>query len=315
MPKHSVFTICAKNYIGLAQILEKSLKTYNKNISFYIFVAGEISVEEENEMPNNVFECKKILNGHIDEVKLEEMAFKYNLTEFCTSVKPFCFQYLFDNLNSDKCIYLDPDILTLSSFQEIFDMLDVHKIILTPHITSIETIYKGARSEKGLLSTGVFNLGFLALRASAQVSDMLSWWGERLKMQCFIDALDSYFTDQRWMDFLPCFFSYPDLLVTHHLGLNLAPWNFFERELFKIDDCWHVRYRAGKQQDLENLASYTLVFVHFSGYDYKSLLKGNIIQNNITGLVNYPDIDEICELYAKYIKTEAETFILKMENL
>ena len=37
--KNCIFTICAKNYIGLAQALEKSILQYNNNIDFYIVVA------------------------------------------------------------------------------------------------------------------------------------------------------------------------------------------------------------------------------------------------------------------------------------
>lgn len=37
--KNCIFTICAKNYVGLAQILEKSVLKYNKNVDFYINTA------------------------------------------------------------------------------------------------------------------------------------------------------------------------------------------------------------------------------------------------------------------------------------
>jgi hypothetical protein len=41
--KNCVFTIVAKNYIGLAQILEESLKDKNPDVDFFIFVADEFS--------------------------------------------------------------------------------------------------------------------------------------------------------------------------------------------------------------------------------------------------------------------------------
>ena len=91
--KNCAFTIVAKNYIGLAQILEKSFLLYNQDVDFKIFVADELFDVSENSLPNNVYEAKKILKN-VPEEQWYEMAFKYNLTEFCTSIKPFIFSYL-----------------------------------------------------------------------------------------------------------------------------------------------------------------------------------------------------------------------------
>jgi len=311
--KNCIFTICAKNYIGLAQVLEKSIKKTNPECLFYIFVADELPDIDTLEVPKNVFECRKVLKDFINEDKWNEMSFKYNLTEFCTSIKPFCFEYLFKKLNFDKSIFLDPDIFVFSSFNSVFSELDRFKIILTPHIITFNANYKGDRSEKGILSTGVFNLGFLALRKSEEVDKMLSWWGVRLKMQCYIDVLDSYFTDQRWMDFLPCFFDASTLSVSHHLGLNVAPWNFFEREIYNNNGSWYVRIRREininedfyKNHKTDHIP---LIFVHFSGYDYKNLILGKVVQNNIPDLAEYIDIDNICILYSEFLQAEKETF-------
>lgn len=40
--KNCAFTIVAKNYIGLALILESSIRKYYGDLSFYIIVADEI---------------------------------------------------------------------------------------------------------------------------------------------------------------------------------------------------------------------------------------------------------------------------------
>lgn len=303
--ENCIFTICAKNYIGLALVLEKSIKQHNQGYSFYIFVADELPPDDRASLPNNVIEARMALNDLIPSELLEEMAFKYNLTEFCTSIKPFCFQYLFNDLKQDKAIYLDPDILTFSSFEPLFIQLETVNIILTPHVTTFNKEYNGERPEKGLLSTGVYNLGFLALKNDDASLKMLIWWGERLKNQCYIDALDSYFTDQRWMDFLPCFFDTNELLISKHLGLNVAPWNFFEREVFKENENWMVKNRQES-----NEKRFPLVFVHFSGYDYKSLIQRKVVQNNIQNLGAYPDIAEVCSVYADFLIAEVETFNL-----
>ena len=108
MNKNCIFTICAKNYIGLAQTLEKSVKKYNNNVDFYIIVADEFNREEKTILGNNIFIAKEILN--IDETLWINMSFKYNLTEFCTCIKPFTIEYFFTQKGYETVCYLDPDI-------------------------------------------------------------------------------------------------------------------------------------------------------------------------------------------------------------
>src|ERR1035437_4081302 len=122
------------------------------------------------------------------------MSFKYNLTEFCTSIKPFCFTYLIKHFGFEKVIYLDPDILVYNSFDQIFKDLSQYSIILTPHILNIQPIYSGDLAENSFLNTGVFNLGFLAIRKNETVLNMLQWWANRLIEHCYIEMLDAYFT-------------------------------------------------------------------------------------------------------------------------
>lgn len=288
------FTICAKNYIGLAQVLEKSLRKYDPDIVFLIFVADEYhSSIDEIIFPENVFFCKDILFDLIEKNVWENMSFKYNLTEFCTSLKPFCFDFLFNSKQYDKVIFLDPDIYFYASIQSIFNILDSYKIILTPHIVNIDLNYSGERSELGLLSTGIFNLGFLALRKSDETDLLLAWWSNKLVDYCFIDPMDSIFTDQKWIDFLPSFFDSNVLFIQRELGYNFAPWNFFERQIINRGDNFFV-----KSRNLETTKEEELVFVHYSGFDYMSMLKNKVEQKNIQNLREYDDIRALYKVYA-----------------
>ena len=68
MSKKVAFTICAKNYIGLAQVLENSIKKYNDDLDFYIFVVDEFVesdksiIEDKSALPNNIIVAKDVLN-------------------------------------------------------------------------------------------------------------------------------------------------------------------------------------------------------------------------------------------------------------
>lgn len=298
--KNCAFTIVAKNYIGLAQILESSIRQYYNELSFYIVVADEISEILKKELPPNVLIAKEAL-GINDEAWID-MSFKYDLTEFCTSIKAASCLYFFDNYDFDNVIYLDPDIYFYNSIGQIFDTLSNYSIMLTPHITqfmekgdsdSNETIWHGC---------GMYNLGFCGLHRSEKTKNMLNWWHDRLVEYCYIDSYDFLYTDQKWMDFLPSFFSSDELLITSHLGMNMAPWNFYEREVFTENGDIFVFSRHKHDE------SYPLIFVHYSGYDYREMKKGNVSQKNIFELRDYSDIQKITALYSDAIQQNSVVF-------
>lgn len=209
-----------------------------------------------------------------------------------------------DKSEYEKIIYLDPDIYIYSSLEPIYRMLENHSIVLTPHITTIQDVFQGERSESGLMSTGVFNLGFCGVKRSITTKKMISWWHERLLNKCFIDSYDSYFTDQKWMDFLPCYFNSDELYISRHLGMNIAPWNFFERKIFYTNNVLHVCPRSDENKNL----GVPVIFVHYSGYDYNEMKKRNIVQNNISNITDYADIKLLTEVYSKEIYNNREVF-------
>ena len=291
-----VFTICAKNYLGLAQTLENSVKEHNKDIIFLIFIADEFDRDLEDRLPENVIISKNALNIHED--LWNEMSFKYDITEFCTSIKPTCFKYIFSNYDVNNCIYFDPDILVFSDLNVVFDKLCNYSIMVTPHITTIETDYQGILDERNLLYSGMFNLGFLALKNDKNASKMIEWWERRLKDRCYQNVSESYFTDQKWIDFLPSFFT-SELLISNHLGLNVAPWNFYEREIFKdAQNKYFVKNRINKSDN----NSYPLIFAHYSGYRYDLLVSGTLDGGNIINLEISPDIIPLFVSYSGYLK-------------
>lgn len=303
MSKNVVFTIVAKNYIGLAQILEESLKEKNPDIDFFIILADDFSDDFNLEkLPSNILIARKELN--ISTIQWMDMSFKYDLTEFCTAIKPASFSYFIEKTKYEKIIYLDPDIYIYNSLNPIFDMLENHSIVLTPHVTTIQDTFQGDRSESGLMSTGVFNLGFCGIKNDFSAKKMISWWHERLLDKCYIDSHDSYFTDQKWMDFLPCYFSSSELYVSRHLGMNIAPWNFFEREIYTENEILKVRNRETTSGRLED----PVIFVHYSGYNYSEMKKGNVVQNNISKIKDYEDIKLLTNVYANEIYNKRDIF-------
>ena len=303
MNKNIIFTICAKNYIGLAKILQESLEKHNKNTDFLIFVADEFSGDiEKYSLPENVIIAKDTLD--ISNSRWTDMSFKYNLTEFCTSIKPSAFLYLCENTSYEKIIYLDPDIYIYNSIDIVLDMLNKHSIVLTPHLSKITENYLGDLPDIDFLGNGIFNLGFCAIKNNSVSKRMLLWWRNKLVNNCFIDPYENCFTDQKWMDFLPAYFDSDELLITRHLGLNLAPWNFYERKIYTKNEILFASYRDENEEN----DSYPIIFVHFSGYDYKSLMSGKVAQKNIDGLKLYEDINLLTDIYSAAILNKRQEF-------
>lgn len=295
------FTIVAKNYIGLALILRDSLKKNDPEIDFYIFVADEIS-QDLNHLEDNILECRNILG--YTETQWVDMSFKYDLTEFCTSIKPACFQYLFNTKEYQKCIYFDPDIFIFSSVDIILKMLEKYDVVLTPQVSGIHINYQGEHPEWAMNVNGIFNLGFCGMRCSNTSNQVLAWWRTRLIDNAFVDRSVGNFTDQKWMDWLPGLLGNEHLYVFHHLGMNMAPWNYFERQLFYKDGKIKVKFRTDDNQYQED----DLIFLHFAGYDYQKLKLGTISRKRIENLKEYDDLSLATDVYRDAIMINAERF-------
>lgn len=247
---NAIFTICAKNYLAQALTLKKSAEQHNPQVDFFIFLADK-KTEDISNLDVIELDDSWLLGW-------ESLAFKYNVIEFSTSIKPFCFGKLFKS-GYDKVIYLDPDIYVTDNLSYIFDSLDQKSMMITPHYNHIETVFTGAVSEEELLFVGIYNLGFGAIKNNVVGNKIIDWWQNRLFDKCYADKEDSLHVDQRWIDFLPAFFP-NDIYISHHPGVNIAIWNLHERELI-IDEGRYII------KDLETNNKYPLLFFHFSGFD------------------------------------------------
>ena len=305
MKKNCIFTICAKNYIGLAQALEKSVLRYNSDVEFFIVVADEFDSGKEPEVASNVLVAKKFLN--IDERLWTNMSFKYNLTEFCTCIKPFCIEYFFTQKQYETVCYMDPDTYLFSDFSYVYDKLSKFLVVTAPHITIPDYPYTGDLPDRSFLFNGISNFGFGAFRNHSKVINLMKWWEDRLSILCFGEMLWAVCTDQKWTDFFPAFLNYDEILFSNNLGLNVAPWNYFERRIVKEGDTYYVVSRTGASDRKDKL-----VFCHFAGYNYKEMSSAGVVNNQnrmrISNLKEYPDVNPLIDEYVQYIYANRDLF-------
>ena len=300
MKKRVIFTIVTKNYIGLAYVLRDSIRRHTPDVDFRVVVADEVSGYDV-QSDGDILIAKDVLSYSGQE--WTEMAFKYNLTEFCTAIKPAAFQYLF-GLGYDEVMYFDPDIYTFSSLLPLFERLSRSVMLLTPHVVGIHPHYGGQQEEWTFNANGIFNLGFCAMRKSADSDKILDWWRSKLFDNAFTDRSVGNFTDQKWMDWAPALLG-EKLDVVRDLGVNVAPWNYFEREILQEGTRLTVRFR---EESENSQASYPLVFVHYSGYDYRQLLEGRIHHARID-VMRYPDIQLLHHTYTDVLVANKQQFL------
>lgn len=253
---NAVFTIVAKNYLSQARTLGDSIKKANPEVDFFILLADE--AEEYLDLKKESYQVIEAKDIGID--NFEEMAFKYNVLEFCTAVKPFFIEYLIKTNKYSKIIYFDPDIYVYNKLDVIFDELDKYFMILTPHYLNMEEKYSGAFSDEELLFVGIFNLGFVAFRNCEETNKVVRWWKNRLRDNCYADRNDALHVDQKWMDFIPAFFG-KEVLISKDAGYNAAIWNIQEKDLIEVDNKLYMQNNFGDRK------AYPLTFFHFSGFN------------------------------------------------
>ena len=247
-----IFTITARNYLSLAITLGDSLAVHHPEAKFTIFVADGLGGVDEQNIPHALKDVTTLLGTNL----IDDLPFKYNITEFCTSVKPLIFQHLLASEPDTSLVYyIDPDIYLYSRLDVITESTPEKTLYLAPHLIDCKVIDDNPYPEYHHLWEGIFNLGFCAVRRTSASEKILAWWHQRLVEYCYADFKDGLHTDQKWMDYAPAYFE-KDLQIVRNYGVNVAHWNLGER---------HISEKDGE------IFSNTdrLVFFHFSGFDFR----------------------------------------------
>lgn len=280
------FTIVAKNYFSFAITLADSIKKEDPDLPFFILL-----VDAKEGLDKQYFEEYNIIpSTEIGIPDFLQMAFKYNVTEFSTAIKPFFVDYLFNTKKFDKAIYFDPDIYLYASTNTIFSELDNYSVIITPHILLMEENYTGNARENEFLFSGIYNLGFIAVKNNAKTNLFIQWWKKRLADFCYGDRMDSLHVDQKWIDFIPSFFSQNELLISKHLGYNIAYWNIHERNISIKDQDISVSFTT------DSAVQNPLIFLHFSGLNPVDINSNK--QCPAIDINKYPEWKKLIEEYS-----------------
>lgn len=238
-----VFTIVSRNYAAQAATLMESLAVAEPGVARVVIATdGPITFADKD---------VRVINAAAVVPDFAVMCAYYDALELNTAVKPHAFRALLGEAGVTSVVYLDPDIFVYRALAEVREGLTRAPLVLTPHMT--RPLRGDANpNDHVILTSGAYNLGFMAVRNEPQIEALLDWWAEKLAFDCRVDFAAGLFTDQKWMDLAPGLVS--DLALLRTPSLNLAYWNLEGRELSKGPDGWRVDGQS-------------LGFFHFSGFD------------------------------------------------
>jgi hypothetical protein len=242
------FTICSANYLAHARTLAASLREADPAVEFRVFLADRCAADVIAAIPD----IQVIPVDKLGIATLADMAFRYDIVEFNTALKPFCFEYVFEKLGAEFALYLDPDTVVLRPLRHVTEAFaEGAECVLTPHITAPLDAGKNPDTLT-ILRVGVYNLGFAAFANKAEARNFIAWWRRQLQQNCHIDIERGIFVDQRYCDLAPSFIG--ATVILRHPGYNVAYWNLPHREVRLANGSYTVNGEPMR-------------FFHFSGVD------------------------------------------------
>ncbi|VEP16208.1 conserved hypothetical protein [Hyella patelloides LEGE 07179] len=248
MRKRAIFSICSNNYFPYARILFTSLKEYHPEVSLFLCLADT----PQPEIELKIADVEVIPVADLEITNFLDFAFRYDIMEFNTAIKPFFLDWLIRERGFEEIVYLDPDIELFAPMKPVFDAFEKGAdFAITPHITA-PAEFDEFPDDIGIMKAGIYNLGFIALNNSQEAQNFLQWWKRRLRYQCINQQDQGIFVDQKFVDLLPAF--HQNVAILRDRTLNVAYWNLDRRKLSQTSEGWLVDGEP-------------LIFFHFSGID------------------------------------------------
>lgn len=224
MSKSAVVTVVTHSYLHYASALAASCRQWLSEHDFIVVLIDR---------PPDSFSLPKSITNSIEAEQLgiqnwARFSFQYTPFELACAVKPYAIQHLFRKNYSDV-IYLDSDIDVYSPLPTVRKSLDTNSIVLTPHLSTPLPSDGRRPAEQLFLTSGIFNAGLVACRASETGRKFVNWWANRLQSDCYVDLKKGLFVDQKWLDLVPGLFE--DVSIIRNPAVNTGHWTLSQFQL------------------------------------------------------------------------------------
>lgn len=239
----AIVSIVTNDYFHQAIILGRSIKRFEKESDFIVFVIGyderDLAYQQDD---FTTFDAAILISEG-----WKSFVFQYDGLQASCALKPLAIRHLLQQY--EKVIYLDSDIKLFGPLEQGWKLLQEADISLTPHsYTPIKDDEFGPARVTMRLS-GLFNAGYIG--ASQSGSDFLTWWWEQTNYNCIIAHAQGIFLDQVYLN--DAAYLVRRFAVLRDESYNVACWNLHERALKKVGKYYFINEKP-------------LTFFHFSSY-------------------------------------------------
>lgn len=242
-----------------AQTLHDSLKRVSNSLpTLYVLVSSEQGktkmVAKPIEGLNYLF-INRVCGDGAGKIIREKYLGK-DMDAFRWSMKPVVINYLLKEKGYQKVIFLDCDLFFVSDYTFLFDLLDSHTVLLSPHFRS----FNPASDRNNYIlqfTSGIYNGGFIA--ANSNATNAMDWLANVCGEICEKNPCEGQYVDQTHLNLLPVIFD--DVYIIKHRGCNVANWNQSECRRVLMDD-GEVRINALHQ----------IIFIHFTGSTIRGIV-------------------------------------------
>ena len=233
----AVCTTVSKSGLAHARVLMQSLRRHDPEALRIVFLADRV---------DGYFDASQ---EPFELIPSEELAipgspwfhFKYTRKELQAALKPYALEFALHRYRLDKIIYLDAEVQTYAPLDALWRQLgeaqDGAQMVLMPHLTAPAND-AAQPSELGVLRSGVYSTGFLALRRSVEMLEFLKWWQVRVYHHCVEDPAHGLCLDGKWLDLAPAAFS--GVAIHREPGYNLSRANMQRRFVDRSSDGFTV---------------------------------------------------------------------------
>lgn len=151
-----------------------------------------------------------------------------SIAEYSWTCAPPLLLHLLEQVAPGETVaYLDADLMFFSDPQPIFDEWGQKDILIHEHRFSPEHRSKQRDS-------GIFNVGFVGVRHSAEGWRCMTRWREQCLAACRLDPDRGLCGDQKYLEEWPG--RYDRLTILRHKGGGVAPWNIAQYTLWPLRD-------------------------------------------------------------------------------
>ncbi len=219
-----VCSLSTKSHVPLMNTLANSVRRHFTG-RIYLLV---VDSDDASLIPEGTTLVR--LSDVIEPSVWQDMVRRYNILELCCALKSFLMRFLARTVGS-PIIYMDADTYALGPMDALLPDRPDFSVFLTPHLLYPFSGELHAE-EIGMLCVGVYNGGMIGVGLGSDGIRFLDWWLDRVSRYAYDSREQGVFTDQKWLDLVPCFFK--DVQISRAPGLNLGHWRVCSEHDFAL---------------------------------------------------------------------------------